>query len=118
MAAPTLEITPRQALDTLGRGLSLTDDDLATAVGANRRTVQRWRDGTAHPQQAARARLAALIRFEQRLRDTFSSPDAARTWFHAPSRYMGGITPAEAVKAGRADRAEAALEALDSGVFL
>ncbi len=34
------------------------------------------------------------------------------------NRYLGGLTPAEAVRVGRTDRAEAALEALDSGVFV
>ena len=34
------------------------------------------------------------------------------------NRYLGGMTPADAVRAGRIDRVEAALEAFDSGVFL
>lgn len=53
--------------------------------------------GETHPQRTARERLAELLE---------------------PSRYLGGIRPAEAIRAGRADRVEAALDVLDSGVFV
>ena len=49
---------------------------------------------------------------------TFEGRDAVRRWFRSESRYLGGMTPAEAVRVGRLDRVGAALEALDSGVFL
>ena len=48
----------------------------------------------------------------------FTTPEAARAWLHGSSRYLGGLTPAEAIRVGRFDRVEAALEALDSGVFV
>ena len=113
-----LEITPRQALDALQEAMGLSEEELAEALGASHRTLQRWRAGTAYPQQLARQRLAELLRLQQRVRETFEGPDAVRRWFHSQSRYLGGITPAEAVRVGRLDRAEAALEALDSGIFL
>jgi hypothetical protein len=50
--------------------------------------------------------------------ETFESSDVARTWLHSESRYLGGLTPAGAIRVGRLDRAEAALEALDSGITL
>jgi len=116
--AAVLEITPRQALDTLEKSLGVTEDELAQALDINRRTLQRWRAGTAHPQQLARRRLSELLRIEQRVRSTFQGRDAVRRWFHGQSRYLGGLTPAEAIRVGRIDKVEAALEALDSGVFL
>ncbi len=117
-SSAVLEITPRQALDTLEKALGITDEELAHALNTNRRTLLRWRAGTTHPQQAARSRLAALLRLRERVRETFTSADASRRWFHAPSRYLGGITPAEAIRVGRLERVEAALEALHSGAFL
>lgn len=113
-----LETTPRQALDKLEKSLGVSDDELAQALNSNRRTLQRWREGTAYPQQLARQRLAELLRLQQRVRETFEGPDAVRRWFHIESRYLGGMTPAEAIRVGRLDRVQAALEALDSGVFL
>jgi transcriptional regulator with XRE-family HTH domain len=113
-----LDITPSQALDSLQEATGLSDEELADALGASHRTIQRWRAGTAYPQQLARQRLAELLRLQRRVQETFEEPDAVRRWFHSQSRYLGGITPAEAVRVGRLDRAEAALEALDSGIFL
>ena len=113
-----LEMTPRQALDALQEAMGLSEEELAGALGTSHRTVQRWRAGKAYPQQLARQRLAELLRLQQRVRETFEGLDTVRRWFHSPSRYLGGMTPAEAVRVGRLDRVEAALEALDSGVFL
>lgn len=118
MNATVLEVTPRDALDAIQSVLGVTDDELAQALDADRRTLRRWRAGAAYPQLMARQRLAALLALEQQLAETFTNTDAVRRWFHAPSRYLGGITPLEAVRAGRTDRVEAALGALDAGVFL
>ncbi len=117
-SATLLEMTPHQALDALQEGMGLSEEELAEALGTSRRTLQRWRVGTAYPQQLARQRLAGLLHLQQRVRETFEGKDAVHQWFHGQSRYLGGITPAEAVRVGRLDRAEAALEALDSGIFL
>ena len=116
--AAVLDTTPRQALDALQEAMGLSEEELAEALGVSHRTLQRWRAGTAYPQQLARQRLAELLRLQQRVRETFEGPDVVRRWFHSESRYLGGITPAEAVRVGRLDRAEAALEAVDSGIFL
>ena len=68
-----------------------------------------------HHQTRQPAELAALYRH---LSDTFDDREAARAWLRTPNRYLGSQTPEEAVRDGRPDRAEAALEALDSGAFL
>ena len=113
-----LEITPAQAVERLEGDLGLTRGELAAALGATPRTLERWRTGATHPQRDARRRLAALLNLDEHLRDTFTDWEAAREWLRAPSPYLGGLTPADALRAGRADRVEAALEALDSGVFV
>src|SRR3990172_2369791 len=116
-SAALLGMTPREALDTLEKSLGMSEDELAQALNSHRRTLQRWRAGTAYPQRLARQRLAELLRLQQRVRETFKGRDAIRRWFHSESRYLGDMTPAEAIRVGRLDRVEAALEALDSGVF-
>lgn len=39
-------------------------------------------------------------------------------WLNANSAYLGGIKPLAALRVGRIDAVDAAIEALDSGVFL
>ena len=113
-----LQLTPDQAVLRLSRDLGLTTATLAQATGTSERTVERWRSGETLPQRDARRRLADLLALDRRLHETFDSPVAIRAWLNAESRYLGGLTPAEAVRVGRFDRVEAALEALDSGVFV
>ena len=113
-----LELAPARIVEILERDLTLSHDDLARALGVNRRTLERWRSGECYPQREARARFSALLDLNHHLRETFETPEDARAWVHASSRYLGGLTPADALRSGRADRVEAALEALDSGVFV
>lgn len=114
----TIDITPRQAIEQLENDLALSSEELALAMGVSSRTLGRWRAGTTYPQREARQKLAELIALSHHLNDTFRTEKGIRAWMHASSRYLGGLTPAEAARAGRIDRIEAALEALDSGIYL
>lgn len=116
--APQLEMTPLQALDRLEAGLGVTPDDLAGALKVDRRTLKRWTIGETYPQREARRRLVELLALSDRLCEAFEGPDGPREWMHASSRYLGGITPAEALRSGRLDRVEAAFEVLESGIFV
>ena len=98
--------------------LTLTDADVIAALDINARTLQRWRQEETFPQHEARALLARMDALIQALTETFTQPATVRTWMRAPSRYLAGLTPAEVIRAGRLDRAEAALEALASGAFV
>lgn len=117
-ARSRLETTPGRAVEALEGGLGLSMGELAGALGASARTVERWRTGQTYPQHEARERLAELVALEGHLGETFVDPEAARGWLRSASPYLGGLTPFEALLAGRADRVRAALEALDSGVFV
>ena len=116
--AALLEITPARAIEQLQHDLSLSPTELAGALNASPRTVKRWRESQTHPQHNTRVRLAALVTLDHHLRETFGSSEAVQAWLHASNRHLGGLTPADALRAGRVDRVEAALEALDSGIFL
>lgn len=99
--------------------LGLSPRDIAGALGLDQRTVERWsRPGGPYPQRAARQRLADLLNLSHRLRESFVDANDAREWLRSPSRFLGGLTPTEVIRAGRADRVEAALEAIDSGIFI
>ena len=119
VAEPRLEVTTAQAVDRLtGDGRLFSARELADALDATPRTIERWRNEGAHPQRETRKRLAELLDLDRHLLDTFGEREAARAWLGAPSRYLGGLRPIEAVRVRRFDRVEAALEALDSSVFL
>lgn len=114
---PRLDISPERAILRLEDELGLSEADLAGALEVSQRTLERWRSGASHPQRAGRLRLAELLVLARRLEETFGE-GGAEAWLRADSRYLGGMKPMEAIRAGRVDRVEAALEALDSGVFL
>jgi len=112
-----LELAPYRIVEQVSADLNLPIDQLARALDADPRTVDRWRSGT-YPQRETRQRLLDLQTVHHHLRETFATLEALREWVHSPSRYLGGLTPADAMRVGRFDRVEAALEALDSGVFV
>lgn len=119
MNAPSelLEVAPSQALEALDE-MGLSPEELASALGTTPRTLHRWRKGASYPPPLARQRLAELLRLQDRVRNTFEGPDAVRRWFRSKSRYLRGLTPADVVREGRPDRAHAALDAFDAGIFL
>jgi transcriptional regulator with XRE-family HTH domain len=113
-----LHMAPHRIVEQVCGDLGLSTSDLARALGTSTRTLERWRSGETYPQHDMRRRLAALLELDRRLRETFRTPEAIHAWVHQPSRYLGGLTPADAIRVGRFDRVEADLEGLDSGVFL
>jgi transcriptional regulator with XRE-family HTH domain len=117
-AEQRLEVAPGQAVERLMGGLGLSKKELADALDATPRTLERWRTGGTYPQRDTRRRLAELVELDYHLRETFEDREAVQRWLSSPNRYLGGLTPVEAVRVGRVDRVEAALEALDSGVFV
>lgn len=112
-----LEEAADRLLTRVEREMGLTPTELAGALGVSLRTVHRWRVGTTLPQRIARTRLTELTDLNRRLHDTFEV-EAVPVWLRAPNRYLGNITPAEVLRLGRVDRVEAALEVIDSGIFL
>ncbi|MGH2533806.1 MAG: antitoxin Xre/MbcA/ParS toxin-binding domain-containing protein [Thermomicrobiales bacterium] len=97
-------------------GISLAE--LAQAVGASDRTVVRWLADETYPRHASRDKLDELDALVRRLDANFKPPDGGATWLHAPSGYFGGLRPLDALVRGRIDAVEAALDALDEGIFV
>ena len=105
-------------LNQLCTHLALDSEELATALGVTPRTVDRWQTEQAIPQRATRERIGQLLDLERELQETFNSLEAIHTWLNTDNHYLGGIKPVEALRVGRYDRAQVALEALTSGVFV
>lgn len=110
-------LTPVNALDHASDLFGIAADDLAVAVGANSRTLGRWRRHDHYPQRRVRTKMRELLQLELHLQQTFE-PSGIRIWLNEPSHYFGGVAPADIIRLGRFDRVEAALIALDSGVFI
>ncbi len=113
-----LDITPRQAVEQVQQTFALSDDELAHALSASPRTLSRWRTNTSYPQHEARERIAVLVKLAEHLTETFETFEAGSAWMNTDNRYLGGWTPADAIRLGKFDRVEAALDALDAGVFV
>jgi uncharacterized protein (DUF2384 family) len=111
-------MTPAQAVNLLAVDLGLSTKDLEAVLGTEARTIGRWVAEHSYPQREARRRLAALIALHRHLSDMFTTMEAARDWLRDPSRYLAGLTPLEVLRVGRVDRAEDALLALESGIYL
>lgn len=111
-------ITPGQAVAMLESDLGLTTKNLQIILDTSARKIARWVHEEAYAQKDARRRLAELMAFHKHLGTMFPSWEGARDWLRCPNRYLSGLTPLEALRAGRIDRARAALVALDAGVYV
>ncbi len=99
--------------------LRLEDDILITADGCeNLNSSECWTEAQAIPRPQTRERISSLLETERLLQETFSDRKSICLWLETDNRYLGGIKPIEALRVGRYDRVEAALEALASGVFI
>lgn len=93
-------------------------DQLALALDTDKRTVLRWLAGETFPQHASRVAIERLVALGDRLDATFSTTESARGWLWGESGYFGGLRPIDALLRGRIDAVDAALEAIDSGIFV
>lgn len=98
---------------TVERHLGLGPAEIATIVGVAESVLG---SVTTLPQPAER-RLRALVALAERVDDTFE-PAGAEGWLTAPNRALRGAVPLAELRAGHLDAVEAALEAIDSGVYV
>ena len=118
MAAPQVLLSCRPVVDDLQRDLGISIDTIALALAVDRRTVDRWRADQSVPQGKTRERLGELIALRDLLVRAFGTPETIHSWLRTQSRYLGGFTPEEILRAGRPDRVRADLEGMLAGVYL
>jgi transcriptional regulator with XRE-family HTH domain len=107
-----------EQLERLKSSLGISYEEMALVLGTDRKTVYRWLADETFPQAHNRSRLDALEALVDRLDESFKTPEGATAWLRAESGYFGGLRPIDALLRGRIDAVDAALEALDSGVFV
>lgn len=115
-AVPAIDMGPAAAIKQVRNGLGMSTSDVAQALNVEARTVDRWERGLAYPQQEGRQRLTALLDLAQAAATFFATPADAHGWLRDQNRYLGGLTPLEAIRAGRVDRARAALGVMQWGI--
>lgn len=115
-AIPLRGISPSQAIIEIKRDLAVKPGDLAQSLGVDIRTVDRWEKGLVYPQQEGRERLDALLDLAQNVSAFFATLEDAHGWLRDQNRYLSGLTPLEAIRAGRTDRARAALGVMQWGI--
>ena len=97
--------------------LELSAEEIARTVGANRKTVARWRDGASAPSTEHRKHLERLNQLRYFLETSFRSFDAARKWLHSPAPGLQGRTPIFALTEGDMDSVLKLLGTLAAGGF-
>ena len=106
------EVT-REALARVERILDLSRSDLSVLLGipdSRLDAPQNW------PRQA-RTNLLQLTELADRLEETFE-PTSIPAWLHAPNRDLKWRIPFDLLRQGQTDPINAALEAIDSGVYV
>jgi transcriptional regulator with XRE-family HTH domain len=106
-----------RTLDQAQSDLGLSDPEVAEALGVSLETALRWRSARVTPGAEPLRRLRQLSAVATHLNETFVPPGGPR-WLRSESNYLGGRRPLDALLAGEFERVEAALEALDSGIFV
>lgn len=109
-------VAPSQAIAEIKRDLGIMSSDLAQSLGVDTRSVDRWATGRVYPQQEGRERLAALLDLAHNVEGFFATPEDAHGWLRDQNRYLSGLTPLEVIRAGRVDRARAALGVMQWGI--
>jgi|ERR671934_763484 transcriptional regulator with XRE-family HTH domain len=104
-----------EAVRIMRKDVGLTEADVATATGADKRSVRRWLQDT-RPVRHER-QIDDLRSIVQVLAETLT-PDGIRQWLRARNRYLKGDRPLDALARGEYDRVQEAAEAFVEGYFV
>ncbi len=111
-----LDLQPRIA--ELEKDLGISREILAQALEVNPRTVTRWHDEGRLPGGENRKRFNQMWDLREMLCAMFPNREVIHGWMNSPSMYLGGLTPTDALKAGRIDRVRADLDGIAGGIYL
>ena len=86
------------------------------ALAALLRTTERdSRDASA---RQSKATVSSLVALQQRLDTMFTTHAGVERWLHGSSGYFGGDAPFDSLSRGQIDRVNAALDAIEAGIFV
>lgn len=106
---------PKQILkhcEALGLGLNI----LASCLAVNPKTIQRWHEGTAQPNEGGLRALEKLEAIYQLAARLLKKGDL-KAWFQAPNDTLGGERPAELLSRGEQSQVRNVLGMLEWGIY-
>ena len=106
---------PKQILKYC-EALDLDSNILASCLAVNPKTIQRWHEGSAQPNEGglrALEKLEAIYQLAARL----LKKDALKLWFQAPNETLGGERPADLLSRGELDQVRNVLGMLEWGIY-
>ena len=107
---------PAEAARMAHRVLALTADEIATATGADQRTVRRWWNDGSSPTRYRR-QLDDLRAIAEILAQTMRE-QAIGSWLRTRNRYLGYERPLESLGRGEFDKVREAAFAYVDGIAL
>lgn len=117
---PMIEREVRAARETLGwvrEHLGLEWTEIASVVSADRRTINRWRQGLSAPSPEHRDRIDDGRELRFLLETVFPDPEARIEWLHSSVPAIHGRTPLSLIRRGRLDDVIGVLAGIESGAF-
>lgn len=89
---------------------------LSSCLAVNPKTIQRWKDGIAEPNESAQRSLDKLEAIYQ-LTARLLKKDAWRLWFYSPNHTLGGESPVDLLSRGEFDQVKNVLGMLEWGIY-
>ena len=88
---------------------------IASCLAVHPKTIQRWQEGTAEPNEAG---LRVLDKLEtiSKVAARLLKRDALKTWFQSPNETLGGGRPIELLARGELDQVRNVLGMLEWGI--
>lgn len=96
--------------------LGLDAELLAACLAVNPKTIQRWKEGGAQPNEGGLRALEKLETIYQ-LAARLLKKDALKSWFQAPNETLGGERPTDLLNRGELDQVRNVLGMLEWGIF-
>lgn len=106
------------ALGWAQRELELTESEIGTALGVDRKTIYRWRSGESTPAPEQRKRVEKLTQLKWFLDNSFRSSRIGKEWLHQPVPGLKGRTPISVLAEGDIDSVIGLLATHASGAHI
>lgn len=97
--------------------LELSVQEIAQAIGADRKSIKRWRNGLGAPSPIHRRQLEQLNQIRYLIENSFRSSEARQRWLHTSSPHLKGKTPYATLTEGHIDEVFKILGTLATGAF-
>jgi uncharacterized protein (DUF2384 family) len=115
VAKEVLTRTTRATIEWASEDLGLSYDQIGSAVGADRRTIHRWRAAESRPSRTHQERVEKLQQLRYLLESAFRDERAVLEWLHSPVPAFRGRSPLSLLREGQLDELIEAVATLDAG---